>query len=55
MADTLKSAGGNTQTHVTLPHSERVDLSKQSGAQDDAEEAYPFELMPVGDPRPQKN
>jgi hypothetical protein len=53
MTDTLKNAGGNTQSSVTLPHRERADVNKQSDAQDDSEEAYAFELMPVGDPRPQ--
>jgi hypothetical protein len=53
MTDTHKNAGGTTQSNATRPHSERVDVNKRGGAQDDAEEAYPFELMPVGDPRPQ--
>jgi hypothetical protein len=52
MNDTLKNAGGNTQS-VPLPHRERVDVNKRSGAQDETEEEYPFEIMPVGDPRPQ--
>jgi len=53
VTDTLKNAGGALLSSATLPHSERVYGDKGSDALDDSEEAYPFELMPVGDPRPQ--
>jgi hypothetical protein len=53
MTDTLNNPGSTPQSSVTLPHRERVDVNKRSGAQDETEEVYPFELMPVGDPRPQ--
>ena len=57
MIDTLENAGGNTQTRRwsawDASPKGAADVSKQSGTQDDAADAYRAEFMPVGDPRPQ--
>ena len=57
MTDTLKNAGANTPTRRSSVCDASpkgvVDVGKVSGAHDDAEEVYPAEFMPVGDPRPQ--
>jgi len=54
---TLKNDGGDTQTRrnsgFDASPRRAADVSTPSGAADGADEAYPAELMPVGDPRPQ--
>jgi hypothetical protein len=56
MNDIRKANGGNTQTHWANscdgPPRRGADVSKPSDAETDADEVYPAEFLPVGDPRP---
>jgi hypothetical protein len=56
MNDIRKTIGGNTQTHwaspCDAPPRRGADVSKPSDAESDADEMYPAEFLPVGDPRP---
>jgi hypothetical protein len=51
-----KTIGGNTQTHWAslrdAPPRQGADVSKPGDAENDADEMYPAEFLPVGDPRP---
>ena len=55
MIDIRKTIGGNTQTHwaslCDAPPMRGPDVSKPSDAENDADEMYPIEFLPVGDPR----
>ena len=56
MTGTLGNTYGNTQTGwpaaCDVPLKGAADVSKSAGLLEDAEDEYPVEIMPVGDPRP---
>jgi hypothetical protein len=56
MTDLLKTIGGDIRTRRERLRGRfpkpAVDVGKPSDAENDADEVYPAEFLPVGDPRP---
>jgi hypothetical protein len=56
MTDTRKTIDGDTETHWTSlcdgSPKPAADIGKPDDAENDADDMYPAEFLPVGDPRP---